>query len=894
MPLTLSEPLIPIEYNLDLQIDHLQPNFRGLLKIKVKQKRQDQVFTSFRLHAKDLIVTKATLIGLPLKITYNPEGETVKFTASEGLNLTEDSTLELSYIGKINSIRTHHDETKGLFKTNFMNESTGVSDSFVLATHAQPLFARLIFPCIDELVSKCYYKLSITTDSKFKVISNTGVYLRNVDEDKGQQTVLFKKTPLMTTSLFCFCIGDLEYLKTEIKLMDRTIPCSIFSPQRIEDATFALDTISETLPLLERKFGFNYPLDKLDFVLLPFLSDMAMENWGVVTVQMNHLLVPSYALTDHLVRQQMRQLIVHELCHQWMGNYITFDSWEHLWFNESFATWMACDLLSELENDGYWSSETYLAQVENAMLEDAKTDAKSIVALSVVDLQNLKRTHDAFDAHSYNKGISVLRSMYCSIGKENFIKALAKIFADIKFHEVCVKPIDIFTKMGEILKSNNIANFFSSWTRTAGIPVVSVVSEGIETRLEQHRYMNSPKDIEDVPYIIPIFGKLTSGFIDQKHVLLTDRSFKLPYNYVIINSGVQGFYRVSYESSHCYSLICEAITNGTISEVELFSIFSDLKEFIGSEFQKKCHLSGLTQLLEFLASGSYSEEFIYRGLSLGLDVLQTIVDSKRKYSSSSEDSFVNNIYTPLWNGFSWDNLVASDYKLEVMAKTMFGIKHLDSTLSVAQKLMKNILNGPNNSIPIQLCSSVFATVSYHFVNIKQWKKLYELVKSSNGYESHILGGTSSVLQNLAIENLSFSLKEELIRKSLNFVVTNIDSTGIERALFGLSYNARTKISKTNSKTVRDFCWEWYTLNFDLWARKSIRDGSDSSEKMKKTFLGVSFIIYQMWVDQPDIVDQFLALKLLKYGKSLSLNEVWNGVKGAELSSMKVYQGILGF
>lgn len=897
--LAISNPVVPTKYQLELDIDHTKSNFKGKLSVQLRKTNAGS-FQEFQLHSKELVILQATVGGKPLSIAYDRPQQLVNFKSDAPID-TQDLTLELSYIGKINGIKTYHEPTRGIFKTNFMNQQTGSSDSFAIATHGQPTFARMILPCIDEPNHKAHFQLSIKTNERFKVMSNT-LPSRKMDlPETNEQLISFNETPLMNASLFGFALGDFEFIQSLVKLPQGDVPIRIFSPQQITDTTFALDTIIETLPHLQKFFGCNYPLDKLDFVLLPFLSDMAMENFGLVTVQMSHLLIPPHALNNRTTRQQVRQLVVHELVHQWMGNYISFDSWEHLWFNEAFATWCACHILEKIDNDEYWISDEYLQQLENVIVQDSKFSTPSILESSRKS-RNVTQTSDVFDPHAYTKGISLLRSLCCCIGDEKFANSWSKVFANKSlFHEHSIKPLDLWSFIGQELKSANIPNYVSSWTRLPGSPLLTVTKEDGVTKLEQHRLiLTEEHDFEDVPYHIPLFIRLPDGTIDKEQMLLTDRSTSISYPTTMFNADSQGPYRVSYESACCYEEINAALSQGTLSATDLYRIFQDLSFFIGDvKYQKEIHITGVVTLLEHIASEKVNlkkNPQYYHGLSIGLEILQTIERSIITYKGFSSTNSRETIIKPLFKKLSWPEDFSksslSPYELEVMSQLLFASKDEQEVFDLSKRYFKKILQGPNQSIPLEIVGSVFSVVSRLTTTVKEWKKLLELVKSCEGITPHVKGCDSPVvLQNYAIENLGFSLHVELIKKVLNFVTTNIDSTSVELALFGLNYNAHEKVGK---ETVRDLVWNWFSLHYDQWAGKSLREGSESSERMKKSLTNISMVVFQMFVDTPEKIDTFAVMKQSKFGKVIGTQDVWKMVKDGEASRMKIYQGILGF
>lgn len=692
--LHLGSPIVPTHYEIKLDIDPVKVNFKGNETITFKKNGNSdtRVLERFSLHYKDVVILWAGFEeGKRVSVEYDKAGEMATFILEEPISIAESEPLrfKLQYVGKVRTVGTRQDETRGVFKTNFMNQGTGSSDNFIIATHCQPSFARSVFPCVDEPSVKTTFQLEIRTLSKFKVISNMG-QLSSVTEENGlQKTVSFKATPLMTTSVFGFAIGDFEHSASVAVLprSSRKLPIGIYAPMNVNDGSYCLDIVQKYMPLLEEYTNADYPLDKLDFVLLPFLTDMAMENFGMITVQMDHLLLPASLLADHNTRMQVEQLVVHELVHQWMGNYISFESWEFLWFNEAFATWCACSLL---ESNGdlkeYWISDDYLVnQVEKALRVDAEIGTPSIAKISKeASVNKPSQTHDLFDPHSYMKGIAILRSLELCIGEKLFKSALGTLFRDQRFHEKSVKPIDIFVAMGTILKSENVAHFFTSLTQTPGLPVVSVQvtrkDNEVVTQLVQHRLLTSKHpDLEDVPYHIPLFIQLPDGQLDKKHVLMTDRTATLDYPIVVCNHLSQGYYRVSYESADCYEEMIRQIAAGKLSPIDLLKTFRDLSFFIDNS-AKEIHFVGLFLLLKHLASnGMDLVKFpqYWPALGEGLQILQNVKLKGLKYATIESQilDFRADVLKPLANKINRTKSKACE-------------PHQSQVLSILQQLKK--------------------------------------------------------------------------------------------------------------------------------------------------------------------------------------------------------------
>lgn len=862
-PLLILNEYLPENYDLNLVINHEKPNFNGVVKFKLVKNSHfsgsNQGFL-LSLHASKLIITKASLNDAPLKTLYDKTNQTITLTHDSAAPSGE-LEVTINFMGQINAINTYKDKTYGLFKTNYSDSVTGKSNNYVLATHTQPMGARLIFPLVDELTWKAPVTLTITTNSSFKVFANEAIDTVTPIDFSQNSVFKFKPTPPIASSVFGFVIGDFDLIETKYQdLALRVVTTKGDSPL----GEFALNAIAKILPKMIELFKTPFPLSKIDFISLPFLSDMAMENWGLVTIIQSHLLIDEYASDES--KKNLLKLISHELVHQWVGNLITFDNWNQLWLNESFATFLG-DYLVHVTygNEFGLNYELEFNQFTEAFMSNDAFETNSSIQsyMNACEINNSASTSSLFDKFCYERGIIILR-MIASIFQfdkptpeddvdySKFLSKLGEFLKERKFS--AIKSFEIWNYLNDEV-SIDLPSFVHSWINYSNFPIIRVSHNGSKLAIEQHRFIYGSNcelmNLEDTPYHVPLFIKV----IDEKstpkilNILLTDRKCELDIpldNLIGINYNSLNYSRVIYESS-LKQQICQNIINNKVSDLQLISILNDFGKNLGQKYYSS------SQDLDFLISifNSFVDEhwtINYDVLLAGLNYLETINHIFMHYSKvyAKFEKWLNEFVIKLFNrieNFEDSLILPIDAKVGY-SSTEYEVKNLVLQIgyhnsiftAIAVKLFKFFNNNTHKNqyfIPKEVFPSILNLTMYQ-ANIKQYKIVLAWVKNSNISNLSVTNLTSYELQTLAISSLSFVNSVDLINKSLNFIKDNIDSKLIELGLLGFKFKS--------SPELKLVLWTWYKLNYDKFTLRSLRKGSDWSKQIGITMNNVSKLV----------------------------------------------------
>ncbi|CAJ0769243.1 22714_t:CDS:2, partial [Entrophospora sp. SA101] len=98
----------------------------------------------------------------------------------------------------------------GFYRSSYVDESG--NKRYLVTTQFEATDARRAFPCWDEPAIKATFDITLIVPSELTALSNMNVISEKPLAD-GKKEVMFAKTPIMSTYLLAFVVGDLAYIE---------------------------------------------------------------------------------------------------------------------------------------------------------------------------------------------------------------------------------------------------------------------------------------------------------------------------------------------------------------------------------------------------------------------------------------------------------------------------------------------------------------------------------------------------------------------------------------------------------------------------------------------------------------------------------------------------------
>lgn len=495
---------------------------------------------------------------------------TLNFGA-ETLPVSARATLTIRFSGIINN------EMAGFYRSKYKPPagttpaaSVARDDEFYYMTSTQfeACDARRAFPCFDEPNLKATFSLSLEIPSDQVALSNMPVQSTTEGSQPGLTVVTFEPTPVMSTYLLAWAVGDFEYVEafTERRYGGgKRLPVRVYTTRGLkEQGRWALEHAAKIVDYFSDVFGIEYPLPKADLLAVHEFTHGAMENWGLVTYRTTAVLFDE-ATSEARYKNRVAYVVAHELAHQWFGNLVTMDWWDELWLNEGFATWVGWLATDHLHPDWHVWAQFVDEGMENAFKLDG-VRASHAIHVPVADALDVNQI---FDHISYLKGCAVIRMLASHLGVPTFLKGVS---AYLKAHAYGnAKTADLWAALSEA-SGADVAALMDAWISKMGFPVLRVSEDAAKgtVHVSQGRFLSTgdvtaadDQTLWWVPLAVrglktaPSAAAVTNLVMDSRDATVENVPLAAAGkddDFYVINGAATGFYRVAYPSDRLAKL----------------------------------------------------------------------------------------------------------------------------------------------------------------------------------------------------------------------------------------------------------------------------------------------------------------------------------------------------
>jgi aminopeptidase 2 len=735
------------------------------------------------LNTLDIDIESASINNVAAKETVlDEEQQTATFKFEESFQKGSKITLDLKFIGTLN------DNMAGFYRSSY--EENG-EKKYLATTQMEPTDCRRAFPSFDEPALKAVFDITLISDKNLTALSNMDV--KEVKElENDRKATVFNSTPLMSTYLVAFIVGDLRYVEsTKFR-----IPVRVYSTPGLEkQGQFSADLTAKTLAFFEKTFGIEYPLPKIDNVAIADFAAGAMENWGLVTYRVVDLLYDEEN-SNLATKQRIAEVVQHELAHQWFGNLVTMDWWDGLWLNEGFATWMSWFSCNEFYPDWKVWEQYVTDSLQHALALDALRASHPIE----VPVKKADEINQIFDAISYSKGSSLLKMISRWLGEDVFIKGVSNYLKKHKYGNT--ETSDLWEALSEA-SGKNVVEVMDVWTKKIGFPVITVTenAETNEVHVRQNRYLTTG-DVkpEEDETIYPVFlGLKTKDSIDESIVLNSREktlTLKNGLDFYKLNADQVGIYRTSYPTAR-WEKLGKAGSEGLLSVEDRAGLVADAGALASSGYQPTSNLLTLVNSWKDEPSFVVWDEILAR-----ISAIKSAWIFEDKETLEALNAFTRSLVSDKTHSLGWEFKETDSFLDQRLKSSLFGSAAgaKDEIVEKASlESFQKYISGDKKAIHPNLRASVFNTVA-RIGGEKEYEEIYKIYLDPVSVDEKIT----------ALRTLGRFEDSKLIERTLGYLFDDtVRSQDIYIPMQGLRAH----------KAGIEALWTWVQTNWDEIARR---------------------------------------------------------------------------
>ncbi len=310
--------------------------------------------------------------------------------------------------------------------------------------------ARHWLPTIDHPYDKATGRMVVTAPTHYQVVSN-GLLVEETDlDDSTRLTVWNQSVPIAT---WLYTLGVARFAVQQLEDFDgKPVQTWVFRQDR-EDGffDFAVPT-HDALAFFSKRIG-SYSYEKL--------ANIQSNSVGGGMESASAIFYGDDSVTGERT-ERWRNVIIHELAHQWFGNAVTESDWDDVWLSEGFATYFTHlfiehayghdEFLTGLQSDRDQIYEYYDEHPDYRLVHDNLDDMANVLTRM-----------------QYIKGSWTLHMLHHLVGSEVFWTGIRDYYQ--QYRESNASTAD-FRRLMEEESGLDLGWFFEQWLYQGGLPVV--------------------------------------------------------------------------------------------------------------------------------------------------------------------------------------------------------------------------------------------------------------------------------------------------------------------------------------------------------------------------------------------------------------------------------------
>jgi len=425
-----------INYRFEFELSDESDELRGRATVDVRflaegieTLRLDLIKKSSVLENKGMRVISVASNGKPVNYTHENDALLIALPAAS--ENSQRSQFTITYQGI--------PATGLIIGDNKYGDRTFFSDNW-------PNKGRNWLPTIDHPYDKATCEFAVTAPNHYQVVSN-GLLIEETDLSENKRFTHWKQSVPIAPWLYVLGVAKFAVQHVD-DFQGKAIQTWVYYQDR--DAGF-YDFAEPTKKALEYYSNYVGPFS------YEKLANIQSNSVGGGMEAASAILYGDNSVSGER-STRWRNVVIHEIAHQWFGNAVTEYDWDDVWLSEGFATYFT---LLFIEHE--YGRDAFLAGLQSSK---KRVDDFYLInpGYSIVH-DNLKDMAKVTSSQTYQKGSWILHMLRGVVGTENFWNGIRSYYN--KYQDSNATTGDFRREMEEA-SGMDLSVFFEQWLYKGG------------------------------------------------------------------------------------------------------------------------------------------------------------------------------------------------------------------------------------------------------------------------------------------------------------------------------------------------------------------------------------------------------------------------------------------